>query len=105
MLRVSSSLGYFGQLYTAETPSGQLPLAGLQMATADPAIGKTPLSLADVKGAVRKLEDGETAWICNTSAEMLKGGSRATIHGLLTELSAAFRSGKILSVWMGKGVC
>ena len=73
----------------AEPPSGQLPLAGVQIAVADPPLDETPLFLAEVREAVRKLKGGKAAGVCNISAEMLKPG----LHAVLT---AVWQTGTIL---------
>ena len=103
---------YFEQLYMAEPPSGQLSLADVQMAAADPPVDETPPSLAEVRKAVSKLKCGKAAGICNISGELLKAGGETMIHGLHAVLSAIWQSGTIPSdwkkglvvpIWKGKG--
>ena len=95
-----------------EPPSGQLPLAGVQIAAADPPLDETPPSLAKVREAVRKLKGGKAAGVCNISAEMLKAGGEAMIHGLHAVLTAVWQTGTIppdwkrglvVPIWKGKG--
>lgn len=81
---------YFEQLYVAEPPNRQLPLAGVQVAPADPPLVDTPPSLTEVREAVSKLKCGKAAGVCNISAEMLKAGGEAMIHGLHAVLSAVW---------------
>lgn len=73
-------------------PSRQLSLAGLQMAAPDRPTGETPLSLVEIREAVRKLKGGKAAGICNISAEMLKAGGEAMIRELHAILSAMWHS-------------
>ena len=103
---------YFEQLYMAEPPTRQLSLAGVAIAAADPPVDETPPSLAEVREAVNKLKGGKAAGVCNVSAEMLKGGGEAMIHGLHAVLSAVWQSGTIppdwkrglvVPIWKGKG--
>merc|ERR1712035_27581 len=103
---------YFGQLYMAEPPSRPLSAAGVEIATADPPVDEAPPSLAEVREAVNKLKGRKAAGICNISAEMLKAGGEAMIHGLHAVLSAVWQSGTIppdwkrglvVPIWKGKG--
>ena len=103
---------YFERLYVAEPPSRQLSLAGVQMAAADPPVVETPPSLTEVREAVSKLKCGKAAGVCNISAEMLKAGGEAMIHGLHAVLSAVWQTGAIppdwkkglvIPIWKGKG--
>ena len=52
---------YFEQLYRVDPPSGQLPLAGEQMAAADPPIDVTAPSLAEVRKVVEGVKDDRAA--------------------------------------------
>lgn len=60
---------YFGQLYTAESLTRQLPLAGLLILGVDPLIDKIP-PLVEVREALRKLKGGMATGICNISTEI-----------------------------------
>ena len=71
-----------------------------------------PPSIDEVKEAVAKLTDGKAADICNISAELLKAGGEAMIHGLHAVLTAVRHSGTIppdwkwglvVPIWKGKG--
>lgn len=46
---------YFEQLFKADPPCGQLPVAGLQVADPDPPIDESPTSLFEVREVVAKL--------------------------------------------------
>ena len=74
---------YFEQLFTADPPSGQHEIAGLQTLDVDPPIDETAPSLDDVKEFVAKLRSGKVAGICNISAELLKAMIRG-LHSVLT---------------------
>ena len=71
----------------------------LQTLDADPPIDETAPSIDDVKEAVAKLRGGKAAGICNISAELLKAGSEAMIHGLHAVLTAVWLSGTIPPDW------
>ncbi|XP_050735881.1 uncharacterized protein LOC127008208 [Eriocheir sinensis] len=86
---------YFEQLYMADPPRGQLPVTGLQVADADPPIDESPPSLGEVREAVAKLRGGKASGACNISAELLKAGGEAMIHGLHAVLTAIWQSGTI----------
>lgn len=79
---------YFGQLYTAKPLSGQLFLAGLQMAARDPPIDETPPFRPQIRELVNKLKGGKTSKVCNKSAEMLNAVGEAMIHRVHAMLSA-----------------
>lgn len=79
----------------SRTPSGQLPLAILQMAAADPPIDKTPPSLVEVREGARKLTSGKAAGVCNVSIEVFKARSKVIIHGLHPVLYAMWQSSAI----------
>lgn len=59
---------YFGQLYTAESLTRQLPLAGLQILGVDPLMDKIP-SLVEMREALRKMKGGMATGICNISTD------------------------------------
>ena len=103
---------YFEQLYTADPPTGQLQLAGLQTLVADPPIGEAAPSLAEVKEAVARLKGGKAPGVCNISVELLKGGGDAMTRGLHAVLTAVWHSGivppdwkrgLVVPIWKGKG--
>ena len=103
---------YFGQLYMADPPTGQLQLAGLRTLVADPPIDVAVPSLAEVREAVAKLRGGKAPGVCNISVELLKGGGDAMIRGLHAVLTAVWHSGDIppdwkrglvVPIWKGKG--
>ena len=103
---------YFEQLYMADPPSGQLPVAGLQMAEANPPIDEAPPSLDEVREAVARLRGGKAPGVCNISAELLKAGGEAMTRGLHAVLTAVWQSGTIppdwkrglvVPIWKGKG--
>ena len=103
---------YFEQLYTADPPTGQLQLAGLGTLDADPPIDVAVPSLAEVREAVARLRGGGAPGVCNISAELLKAGGEAMIHGLHTVLTAVWHSGTVppdwkrglvVPIWKGKG--
>ena len=83
---------YFEQLFMVDPPSRQPRTAGLQMLEADPPINETAPSIDDVKEPVAKLRGGKAAGICNISAELLKAGGEAMIHGLHAVLTAVWHS-------------
>lgn len=103
---------YFEQLYMADPPNGQLPVAGLQMAEADPPIDEAPPSLDEVREAVARLRGGKAPGVCNISAELLKAGGEAMTRGLHAVLTAVWQSGTfppdwtrglVIPIWKGKG--
>lgn len=77
------SAEYFNQLYMVDTPHGQLPVAGLLVANADPPLDKTQPSLAEVREAVTKLRGGQAPGIFNICVELLKARSEAMNHELV----------------------
>ena len=82
-----------------DPPSRQLQTAGLQTLDADPPIDETAPSIEDVKEAVEKFRDGKAVGICYISAEWLKAGGAALIHGLHAVLTAVWHSGIIPPDW------
>lgn len=85
----------FGKFYSAQSPSGHLPLAGLWVPAANSQIGETPPSTAELKEAVRKMEVKKAGGVYIISAEMLKAGSEAMIHGSDAVLSDVWQSDAI----------
>lgn len=83
------------QFYTAGPPNGQLPVAGLQVADADPPIDECPPSLDEVRLDVAKMRGGEAPGIHNIGAELLKGDGEVMIRGLHGAFTAARQSGTI----------
>ena len=103
---------YFEQLYMVDPPSRQLTTTGLETLEADPPIDETPPSLDEVREAVARLRGGKAPGVCNISAELLKAGGEAMIHGLHAVLTAVWQSGTIppdwkrglvVPIWKGKG--
>ncbi|KAG0723422.1 Transposon TX1 uncharacterized protein [Chionoecetes opilio] len=103
---------YFGHLFTVDPPTEQLHTTGLQAVDADPPIDESAPSLDEVREAVAKLRGGKAAGVCNISAELLKAGGEAMIHGLHAVLTAVWQSGTIppdwkrglvVPIWKGKG--
>ncbi|KAG0730476.1 Transposon TX1 uncharacterized protein [Chionoecetes opilio] len=103
---------YFGQLFTVDPPTEQLHTTGLQAVDADPPIDESAPSLDEVREAVAKLKGGKAAGVCNISAELLKAGGEAMIHGLHAVLTAvrqsgtippAWKRGLVVPIWKGKG--
>ena len=86
---------YFEQLYRADPPSGQLPLAGEQMVAADPPIDVTAPSLAEVRKVVEGLKDGRAAGVCSISGEMLKAGGEPMILELHAVITVVWQTGKL----------
>ena len=102
----------FWAVVHGRTPNRQLPVDGVETSAADPPVDESPPSLAEVREAVNKLKSGKAAGVCNISAEMLKAGGEAMIHGLHAVLCAVWRSGTIppdwkrglvVPIWKGKG--
>ncbi|KAG0693436.1 Transposon TX1 uncharacterized protein [Chionoecetes opilio] len=100
------------QLLMVDPPAEQLHTTGLQAVDADPPIDETAPSLDEVREAVAKLRGGKAAGVCNISAELLKAGGEAMIHGLHAVLTAVWQSGTIppdwkrglvVPIWKGKG--
>ena len=71
----------------------------LQVMDADPPINEAAPSIDEVKEAVAKLRGGKAAGICNISAEFLKAGCEAMIHGLHAVLTAVWHLGTIPPNW------
>ena len=103
---------YFEQLYMVDPPSRQLTTTGLETLETDPPIDETPPSLDEVREAVARLRGGKAPGVCNISAELLKAGGEAMIHGLHAVLTAVWQSGTIppdwkrglvVPIWKGKG--
>ena len=69
------------------------------MMDADLPINQAAPSIDEVKEAVEKLTDGKATGICNLSAELLKAGGEAMIHGLHAVLTTVWHSGTILPDW------
>merc|ERR1712035_263168 len=86
---------YFEQLYMVDPPSRQLLTTGLETLEVDPPMNETPPSLDEVREAVAKLRGGKAPGICTISAELLKAGGEAMIHGLHAVLTAVWQSGTI----------
>ena len=66
---------------------------------ADLPIDKAAPSIDEVKEAVAKLSGGKATGICDMSAELLKAGGEAIIHGLHAVLTAVWHSGTIPPDW------
>ena len=79
---------YFEQLFKVNPSTGQLQATGLQVMDADPPFNEAAPSIDKVIEAVAKLRDEKIADICNISAELLKAGGEAMIHGLHAVLTA-----------------
>ena len=103
---------YFEQLYMADPPTSQLPVAGQRPLVADPPIDEAPPSIDEVRRAVARLKGGKAAGVCGIAAELLKAGGEAMIHGLHAVLSAVWQTGTIppdwkrglvIPLWKGKG--
>ena len=75
---------YFQQFFKVNPPSGYLQT-----------INEVAASLDEVKEAVARLRGGKATGICNISAELLKAGGEAMIHGLHAVLIAVWYSGTI----------
>ncbi len=82
------------------------------MADADPPIDENPPYPDEVRETIAKLRGGKAPGICNISAEMLKAGGEAMIHGLHAVVSAMWQSGinppdwkrgLVVPIWKGKG--
>lgn len=52
------------------------------MVAGHPPKSETTTTLAEVREAVREVEGGKTAGVCNTSAEMQEAGIEVMIHRL-----------------------
>ena len=79
---------------------------------ADSPINEVPPSIDEVEDALAKLRLGKAAGICNISAELLKAGGKAMIHGLHAVLTAIWhlgiippdwKRGLVIPIWNGKG--
>ena len=81
---------YFEQLFKVNPPSGRFQTTGLQVTDADPSVNEAAPSIDEVKEAVAKLRGRNAADICNISAELLKAGGEAMIHGLHAVLNAVW---------------
>ena len=84
----------------------------LQVVDADQPINKAAPSIDEVKEVVGKLRGGKAAGLCNFSAELLKAGGEAMIHGLHAVLTAVWLSGitpphwkreLVVPIWKDKG--
>ena len=60
----------------------------LQQASADPHIDETAPSIGYIKEAEAKWRGGKAAGICHISAELLKAGGEAMIHGMCSAYQA-----------------
>lgn len=69
------------------------------MADIDSLINKTPPSLAYAKEALKNFKCGKAAGVCYISAEILKAGDEAMVHGLHTVVSFAWKSDAIPLDW------
>ena len=73
---------YFEQLFKINPSSRRLQTTGIQVMVADSLINEAAPSIDEVKEAVTQLTGGKAAGICIISAELLKAGGEAMIHGL-----------------------
>ena len=90
---------YFEQLYVVDPPLERLPSADVRPLVANPPISEAPPSLSEVREAVGRLKCGKAPGICGISAELLKAGGEAMIHGLHSVVTAVWQSGTIPLDW------
>ena len=77
----------------------RLPSADVRPLVANPLISEAPPSLSEVREAVGRLKCGKAPGICGISAELLKAGGEAMIHGLHSVVTAVWQSGTIPLDW------
>ena len=103
---------YFEQLYMADPPTQQLPVAVALPPVPIPQINEDAPSIAEVRMAVSKLKSGKAAGVCGIPGELLKEGGEGMIQGLHRVLTAVWQTGTIppdwkrglvTPIWKGKG--